>query len=464
FMATLLYQYMASTGEKASGELDEMKKACRARIPQTVRCMDEVKKLLGRRKNDAAYEKLLDITSVFRAETGKCCVVILDEFHNLSNFRLKNPFGIFGKYIMVQKNTMYIVSSSQRTLLKEILSKRLSLLFGNFEVIDVNGFDSQTARSFISDRVKDTDPDGNIRNYLIQVSQGSPFYLEALSTRFAHLVSEKHGKGDVKECLLDAFAELLYASDGVLNQYFENTVNFFLEKKARTKFLPVLLSLARGNSTVKSIQEDLATTGGEIGAKLQALQEMDLVFSSGVFYKITEKLFEYWLKHVYSLRTRAIADDMDIKYLEFKNSMAKDYELYRVFNAKDVGDVMCDLFRSFNNEKIQIRMNSRKMPKFDAVKSSALSENVFQITGSIQNKKWACRLKRGDIADEQDICALWDFQGPGDKANIVRKIFVPLNGIEQNAFLLAKEQNIWVWDVQLLNRILRLFGKFELTL
>jgi len=41
---------------------------------------------------------------------------------------------------------------------------------------------------------------------------------------------------------------------------------------------------------------------------------------------------------------------------------------------------------------------------------------------------------------------------------------MPLNGIENNAFLLAKEHNIWVWDIEQLNRMLRLFGKFELAL
>ncbi len=464
FMATILYRYLKSAGLKIEGDFEALKKVCREMIPETVRCMDGVLRALRQKKEDEAYEKLLSLTSVFKTETGKSCIVILDEFQNLSDFRLKKPFQTFGKFIMVQKNTMYIVSSSQKTLLREILSRKLSLLFGNFEVIEINGFDNQTARSFISDKIRDLDSSGSIRSYLIQVSQGNPFYLEALADRFSELSREKNPRRDTKECLLEAFADLLYRSSGVLNQYFTNNINFFLERKARKRFIPVLLSLARGNSTIKAMQNDLGRIDKELGSKLQKLQDMDLIYNSGVFYKISDKLFEYWLRYVYILKGQSMIDDMDIKYLEFKRSLEEDYKRYCEFSSRDAVSVISDLFRSFRNEKIQVGMNCRKVPRFDTVESQALSASVFQIIGKVQNKKWICRIKQGDIADEHDICDLWELKAKDERSKIARKAFISLKGIEQNAFLLAKERNIWVWDMQQLNRILRLFGKFELVL
>lgn len=463
FMVTLLYRYLKTKAQKVEDDFELLKKACCEMIPETVHCMEDISKALKQKKNDIAYEKLLTLTSVFKKETDKSCIVILDEFQNLSNFHLKKPFQIFGKLIMVQKNTMYIVSSSQKTLLHEILSRKLSLLFGNFEVIEIDGFDSQTALSFISDKIKDFGSYKSICGYLIQVSQGNPFYLEVLANRFSEMVKQNDPKRDAKECFLESFAERLYVSDGVLNQYFTNNVNFFLEKKSRKKFIPILLSLARGKSTIKTIQSDLGKIDKELGYKLQKLESMDIIYNSGVFYKISDKLFEYWLRYVYNLKTRSMIDDMDMKYLEFKHSVEEDYKAYCEFSSKNIETIVVDLFKSFRNEKIKVFVNYRKMPHFDTVESKILSENIFQVIGRIKNKKWICFIKQDDMISEGDVHSMLDLKKRSKDAKSMQKILIPLKGIGENAFLLAKEQSVWVWDVAELNRILRLYRKFELV-
>ncbi|MBU1084009.1 MAG: hypothetical protein KKG84_02835, partial [Candidatus Omnitrophica bacterium] len=75
---------------------------------------------------------------------------------------------------------------------------------------------------------------------------------------------------------------------------------------------------------------------------------------------------------------------------------------------------------------------------------------------------WISDIKMNDITDEKDICDLWEIKTCGSDSKVMRKIFVPLKGIEQNAYLLAKEHGIWVWDQKQLNNVLRLFGKFEM--
>jgi len=464
FTATLLYRYLKMVGETAEGDMDVLMNACKSMIPETVHQIEIINKSIKKKKIDAAYEMLLELTSIFKKETGKSCLVILDEFHNLSNFRLKKPFQTFGKFIMVQKNTMYVVSSSQKTLLREILAKRLDLLFGNFEIIDVDGFDNPTARSFMSERIDGFEHSDKVRNYIIQITQGNPFYMEVLADRFSQKFFEDNQILSVRECLLNAFAEVLYESDGVLNQYFNNNINFFLEMKSRKHFLPILLALAMGNNKVKDIQSFLAKPYRDLGTKLQKLQEMDLVYSSGVFYKISDKLFEYWLKYVYHLKTRSMIDDMDIKYVEFKNLVGKDFLGYSAAESENIIERICELFRNFDNEKIQIRLNFKKLPRFDYVKAIPLRNNIFRIIGAIGDKFWVCHVKLGDIAGEQDICTLWAYKSEKNNKKIIRKIFIHLNGIEQNAFLLTKDQNIWAWGVKQLNEIFRLYGRFELVL
>lgn len=477
FMAGILYYYLKAEGMREKETFEDMKCFSRGKIPKTVSFMDEISANLKSKNNNAAYRKILELTSVFERETGKNCIVVLDEFQNLAGFCLKKPFQTFGKFIMVQPKTMYIVSSSQKTLLREILATKLSLLFGNFEIIEINGFDSRTARIFISKRVGDGEYFKNIKEYLIQVSQGSPFYLDILAKRFSELISgmEKNSERveislpqedfeTAKECLLETFSQMLYESDSVLSQYFTNNINFFLEKNTRSKFIPILISLAKGNSTIKEVQDDLKRTGNDLSEKLQSLKSMDIVDNNGVFYKVSDKLFEYWLKHVYALKNMAVIDNAEIKYLEFKNSVQEDYRRYCEFNSKDVVDVVADLFNSFDNDKIRMNMNFRKMPRFDNVTRKDISGEAAQIIGETKSRKWICHIKRNGAADEKDIYELCAVKEDELDKQAARRIIVFLGGMDENAYLLAKEQGVWIWGIEELNKILRLFGKFELVI
>jgi AAA+ ATPase superfamily predicted ATPase len=462
FTGSLLYNYLISLGQSPGKDIDELKRTCRNLIPETVSCIDKVESSLQRKRFNIAYETLLGMTSVFRTETGKSCLVILDEFHNLADFKLKRPFRTFGKFIMVQKNTMYIVSSSQKTLLKDILSRKLSLLFGNFEVVEVEGFDNHTARSYVSDKLPATGEYRYISDYMIQVTQGSPFYLEVLSGRFSELRQYSPDKTP-EETLLDVFADILYSSEGILNQYFNNNVNFFLEKRSRKKFLPILVSLASGNATLKDIQKDMGRADKSLARKLRKLQDMDLVYKCGVFYKVSDKLFEYWLRYVYAVKSRSMLDDMGIKYLEFKNAVQSDLRAYLEFASRDIPELVEDLFRTFNNEMVGIRMTDRRMPGFDSVTLSAESLHLSRITCLKGDKAWICDIIRGDIADEADILRILGNRAGKGYKKVLRRIIVPLKGLDQNAFLLAKERKIWVWDIKQLNLIFRLFKQFQIV-
>jgi hypothetical protein len=464
FIATLLYNYLKSIGQAENSDLENLIKAVRNRIPNTAGKIDTVLRYLRKRRLVKAYESLLELTSVFKLETGKNCVVIFDEFHNLSNFHIRKPFQIFGRYIMIQKNTMYIVSSSQKTLLKEILCRKLSLLFGNFEVMDINGFDNQTACSFVSQKTAGLEACPGIRNYFIQLCEGNPFYLEVFATMFDSVLKEGEGALSNEECFFETFCRILYESGSILYQYFSNNINFFLEKSTRKKFLPVILSLSKGNNTVKKLKKDLGGTKKNISVKLQFLQSIDIIYNCGIFYKLTDKLFEFWLKYVYSLKFESMVDDLDIKYLEFKESVSRDYREYCVAVSRGVKEGIYELFTSFNNEKVEINSKCRKLPAFDNVEKKNLVNNLFQLVADTDAKKWVCNIKTNDITDENDINRLAAVKNTRDRKKIIRKIFIPLKGIEQNAFLLAKEQNIWIWDIKQLNRLLRLYGKYEIVL
>ncbi|MBF0216477.1 MAG: ATP-binding protein [Candidatus Omnitrophica bacterium] len=463
FMATLLYQYLRSMGIKHDGEFENLRAVTREMLPATSKQIDDISGMLEKGKDTEAYENLLDLTSTFKYETGKNCVVVFDEFHNLSNFNLKKPFQIFGKFIMVQKNTMYIVSSSQKTLLKEILSKKLSLLFGNFEILNVEGFDNETARSFIAEKVRDIDIPASVINYILEISKGNPFYIETtIKSLLAYAKGDTEGKAHQAH-LFSALAGVLYDSDGILNQYFTNNINFFLEKSSRKSFIPVLISLSKGNSKIKLIRNDIKRTIKDISEKLNTLIQMDLVYKTGVFYKIDDPLFEFWLRNVYDLKQSTLVDDPDMKYREFLAILEKDFSDFTVFSHRDPLDVICGLFSSFRDEKVNINMQERQLPFFDEVRSAKISGNMFEVLGRKGKQTWLCHIKREDITDENDVMALCKSKS-SENSVIARRMIIPFQDIDHNAFLMAKENGVWVWDIKQLNQLLRLFNKFEIVL
>jgi hypothetical protein len=281
---------------------------------------------------------------------------------------------------------------------------------------------------------------------------------------FDAVLQDNNGSISNEECFLETFSQILYESDSILYQYFSNNINFFLEKKTRKKFLPVILSLAKGNNTVKAIKKDLGGTEKSINLKLKFLQSIDIIYNCGIFHILTDKLFEFWVKYVYSLKVESVVDDLDIRYFEFKEYVSSDFRAYCKSSSRRVEEVLCDLFSSFKNEKVEMNSKGRKLPFFDSVDKKKIGNNLFQLIAETDSKKCVCNIKENDIAYESDINELASLKKTEDGKRIIRKIFIPLNGIEQNAFLLAKEHGIWIWDVKQLNKLLRLYGKYEIVL
>ena len=145
FAGTLLYKYLKSHSLRPKETLSELIKQSNRYIPKTVELINSALDCAKSDSNEEGFSKLLDSLSSLKDEAKKCCVIIFDEFHNLERLRLPRPFYVLGNKIMVQKDIMYIISSSSVSLARKIIEEKLSLLFGNFETIEVGPFDLAAA-------------------------------------------------------------------------------------------------------------------------------------------------------------------------------------------------------------------------------------------------------------------------------------------------------------------------------
>ena len=86
FIRSLLFQYLVETQMiNPTESLEKLVEIAQASIPKTVARIREIAELLKGRRPEEAYTKLFELTSIIRIETGKNCIVILDEFHRLGD-------------------------------------------------------------------------------------------------------------------------------------------------------------------------------------------------------------------------------------------------------------------------------------------------------------------------------------------------------------------------------------------
>lgn len=461
FITTLLYNFLKSKKRDLSKDSETLLAEAACIIPRTAASISDIKADTARRQYTKAYKKLLDLTSVFKEETGRPCVVILDEFHNLEKFRIENPFLHLGKIIMVQKSTMYIVSSSEKNRIRKILAEKLSLLFGNFEVIEVSGFDSKTARSFLKDKIAPVEINDYYSDYILSLTDKNPFYLDAISGALKNFSGytglARVNVGVIKEALTG----LLYNAAGTLNQHFTGGIHFAFDRKSRKTYLDILFALAKGPGKARDISKCVKKAPKAISEKLDFLCEADIIYRCGMFYRIQDKLFEYWLKNVYFGNEAPVSLSPREKSLGFMKFIESDIENYLIERNRDLPARVRDLFNCFGGETVEIEKKTCKLPKFIKIEAVtyAAEGNCFACQGP--KRYWVLSISDKRI-EETDIIDLIRKSDRVSK-NAPRKVLVAPGGIDSNALLLAKEKRVWVWGPDALNSVSRLYGKQDMV-
>ncbi|NQT47052.1 MAG: ATP-binding protein [Candidatus Omnitrophica bacterium] len=478
FIASMLYGLLCSLGSKPSVNLDHLLQESAVHAPKVISEIGRLNKFLAAKRTDTAYSLLFDLTLILKAETGKSCVIILDEFHNLGSFGIKAPFALFGKKIMVQKETMYIVSSSKVSLIKQILTEKLSLLFGNFEVIELKGFSHQKAHLFLLERFAPYLLSEECRKFMIYITGGGPFYLDLLSRRIKEIakVSENETLSSllgrkIKEMarlsdnkplafdvLISALESTLLKSDGPLNQYFTSLVNLLIGLEKGDSAVEVLVTIARGARRTKEISLQLKADRRALSEPLETLIRSDIIRRNGVFYYIVDEMFEFWLRHVYHMRMTALVDYPLREQSDFRTSVENLFQGFLEDAKKSSPNRIKSLFETFGNDLVDVQRKSIKLPKFDKIIFDSCLGQDDCLLGKVGGKFWICRISERPVSEE-DVTKFCDYIASRRKIYpIAKKALIALEGMEANARLLAKEEKIIIWDINYINHLKALYG------
>ena len=457
FIATMLYNALAKKGEEASMNIDSLMEKASSSLPKTYSAIKQINLDIENEECEQAYSRLLELTSTLKLESEIPCIVILDEFDNLEHLGIRNPFVAFGKVIMVQKDTMYIVSSSRGLAIRKIISEKLSLLFGNFEVLKVENFGTRASNEFISTRLAGFDADSFLRKFLIAFTDGNPFYLNKMVCRMKDIALERMTSHIDIDIATEAILDLVYDSSGTIHQYLLNYILELIDAKSRDLHVSILASIANGRKRSSEIARHMHLTQAGVTEALQRLSEQGLVTRSGIFYTIGDIMLDFWLKNVYERKKRLLVDGAIDKRSLFRDEIkAYEGDFEREF-ALSTAERLAGLFNLFSDELVSLDMKNSRMPHFTKVEVRSFSDSKEFIAASFRGNFWIAQAYERDVNENDIVTFIRNVKGLDYK--ISSKLIMPLKGIDENARLLAKELKISIWDSRTVNTLLTLYNK-----
>jgi len=461
FIATLLYNALVKTGVMPGYDLENLLDKAQELLPKTHSAIRNINSCVDKGEFDEAYFNLLSLTSALKEEVKRSCVVILDEFDNLEYIGVKNPFLNFGKVIMIQKDTMYIVSSSRNQVFKKILSEKLSLLFGNFEIVKVSGFDTEGAKRYMETQISGFDMDASLKRFFIAFTDGNPFYLNHILRKSREIAADLMTNFIDNDIAVQAIIDLIYNANGVIHQYLLNFILDLIDTRYKDRYLAILVSIASGRNKLSDISKNIKSKQADASKDLLELSELGFIQKSGVFYKIDDPVLAFWLENVYQKRKEALVDGIFNRNDIFKSEMKEYISSFLAESQKDATTKIAELFNAFSNELVQIGARSIKLPHFTKVEVRESSSQKRFIAATFRGSSWLVQAYEEPVRENDIIEYIRNIKSSDYK--IANKIIIPVRGMDENAKLLAKELKISIWDLAALNGLLGFYGKIRMV-
>ncbi|MDO8603037.1 MAG: ATP-binding protein [Candidatus Omnitrophota bacterium] len=429
--------------------------------PKTAQICTRVLQDIERAKIDEAFSFMLDIPSALSEETKKRCVLILDEFHNLDNFTLKNPFGTVGKKIMIQKDTMYVLISSRTTLSLRLVNEKLALLFGNFEKFFLKPFDAPASRAFLQNNLKNIALPQVYLDFIASLTDNKPFYMQSICDEIERSVFSKRMAQENHPGLIEhSFANTLFKKNSVLNQHFYNLLLKLSGGRLLSKSISVLIALSSENKKQGDIAKAARMQSGEASKILNSMIELDIIARNGTFYRFTDRLFRFWLKSVYIKRISSFSMDEHAEEESFKKDVLFKFNVFSQEFEKELSSRIIELFKLFKNDIIQLNGKKHKFISFtnvEKLEGEESAQNAILATNGRQ--KWLCLIKKENITENDMLNIIKTAQKRKKNTKINRNIVLAFSGVNENAYLIAKEAKFWTWNTEDLNVLMDLYGK-----
>ena len=453
WMTELLLGYHRAFQMALPDHLGPMIQSIKGVIPRTLEKMKTVKRWMMKRRYDQAFQELIGLTGVLHEECGRKILVVLDDFDRLGELGLHDPFSDFGKEMMVQKDTMFLIASSRRNRTLSIVREKLSLLFGNFELIEVGSLDFDEVDGLMKVYLGESLFSQEEVRFLIRLTDGHIYYLDVLAHEMSRLRDERRDSG---VGLSEVLAKELADPKGHLFQYFRGELYRMAHGKPWVHYADVLAAISVGHQKLTPVSRFLKQKGSDISKRLERLFASEFIQKHGSLLQVRDPLFRFWLAKVY-YRERFLGRWGEGVAEAVFLDVLKALEESAFADKRELPNRIEELFLQFGNDVIQMNERNFKCPHFTEVYSRPNNGRVFPVFARNAHTRWLCQVLSDRVTEEDVHTFRKDLKKL--RGSIHKRLIIGLKGIDLNAKLLAQEAKIQYLDLRHFNFLLDLYNK-----
>ncbi len=445
--------------------LPSLLKFCAHSLPQTVASAQKILSLSGEKKfSEEVFDNLWDLPQLVTQETGLPCLLVLDEFHRFQQFRVKEPFKKLGRKIMVQSTTMYLAASSQPHVARQILREGLSLLFGQFEIIEMGPLDQASSLKAVRSVWTEEKTDPFLEHLLVELAQGYSAYLDLLlqglvGRPLPRLVEEQ------ERVILNLLETQLLDPQGGLRHRFESSLRVLPANRSRRTCLQVLSAVSMGYHRVPQIAGAMERSSSHVTRALKILEQAGLVVKQGIFYRIPDRLFRFWMVTAYPILQGTILSDITHMRARFRDQSWSWMSKVRDAVHRPFEEQVIELVRQWAGELVEIEGKRILLPKcsrIEVVSAVANGAAVVAHQKEQAGKSWLLVPWAGSLEEAQARQLTQDLSRLPFKD--YRKVLVGAYPVEINGRLVLQEARIRLWDLGVFNNLLDLYGLARIPL
>jgi AAA+ ATPase superfamily predicted ATPase len=457
FLISLLADFLRRQGHSVDevilptrSSLESLMQQAISLLPTTVGKIMEIT-----RQADTEEEifSLFLLLGIFQQETGLPLVVMLDEFQRLGGYQAGDVFDHFREIMAAQERVLYLIAGSAVGMMMDIVADKTAPLFGHFRIHHVGSFDYEDARFFLLDKVKGTvNLKENHLNFLIDLTEGFPFYLDVLAHRITLLAGIQDLHLAPQSLLTQALVEEVFLDVGTIYQYLRETLDESIVRRGMGTYMALLSAIAQGLDTVSQMARHTGMQMPAIPHYLRRMLDAHLIHRQNSRYFITDRLMAFWLKYVYALREESYVTELETSLQHFKSQMEELIAAYK----SELG-----LAR-----EAQVREIFARDESFANVRSGMLQGQEFDLIARRRDTDALCLgeikttpLDRVDLHRfEERVAAL------GLEVTVERKLAFALAGYNEAATDYAAGHDIELWDLRRVNEARRRFGLHPIRL